>query len=353
MQIANEVINLAQQHNIAATSSEILLITGLLHAHRSNAEVALIEVGLGGKFDPSAICPAHITCVTRVADDVSQCLGQDLDQVAHELITVAQKDSWFVSAEQSKLRLQKMKIWVEQEREARWVMPIRKLAPLPYVYEQLYGRIASLGERIIQIYVEEVKQKFSPLRGNLLATQQGQRGRPTLEAKRNAELNPIKTMKMFWSEQFSLLRGRFEVLEKEKPVVLLDNASNLDACMNVFLGVRLLHYQKLIKGFVLILGVSKALNAREVVKAVRYLLKKVQGEVFFIPLPDNQDCYAPEELLALANDHNVKARSFNSFPAAIESAKNAVDERDGLIAVTGSSVMVSAYWHDRGVKKLS
>jgi hypothetical protein len=245
-----------------------------------------------------------------------------------------------------------MKQWVEA-RGSHWAMPIRKLAPLPYMYEQLYGRIASLGERVAQIYVEEIKQKFSPfLRGNLLATQQGQRGRPTLEAKRNAELNPIKTMKSFWTEQFSRLRGRFELLDKEKPTVLLDNASNLDAFMNVFLGVRLLHYQKPLKGFVLILGASKALHAGELVKAIRYLLKKVPGEVFFVPIAGTDDCYQADQMYALAKDFNVKARSFESLESAYAAAVDSVDERDGLVAITGADSMVREYWHDRGVKKL-
>ena len=107
-----------------------------------------------------------------------------------------------------------MKKWAD-ENDINWAMPIRKLAALPYVYEQLYGRAASLGERIAQIYVEDVRKKFSPfLRGNLLATQKGQRGRPTLEAKRNAELNPIKTLKKFWQEDSGPSSGNchFEIL---------------------------------------------------------------------------------------------------------------------------------------------
>ena len=34
-------------------------------------------------------------------------------------------------------------------------MPIRKLAPLAYPFEQLHGRCAALAERICQIYVDD------------------------------------------------------------------------------------------------------------------------------------------------------------------------------------------------------
>lgn len=350
-EVLNEVITVATEEKLNVTRSEILTVAGMMHAVHEGAEVALVEVGLGGRYDAASLCTPKITVVTRVADDATAELGSELDDIAKELVTVSQPGAWFVSAEQSKLRLQKMKTWVE-DLGGNWAMPIRKLAPLPYIYEQLYGRIASLGERIVQIYAEEIKEKFSPfLRGNLLATQKGKRGRPTLEAKRQAELNPIKTMRTFWSDEFSLLRGRFEFMDKEKPPVLLDNASNLDALTNTFLGIRLLHYQRPLKGFVLILGVAAPLNVSELLKGVRYLLKKVPGEVFFVPLP-GRDSVEMAKLLELAKDLNIRARHFGSIAEALPNAKDAVDEREGLVAVAGSSSMITAYWQARGAKKL-
>ena len=81
------------------------------------------------------------------------------------------------------------------------------------------------------------------------------------------------------------MRGRFELLNKEKPSILLDNASNVDALSNLYLGIRLLHYQKPLKGLALIIGFSKANNPLEAIKLLRYLLKKVSGSVFFVSLP--------------------------------------------------------------------
>jgi folylpolyglutamate synthase/dihydropteroate synthase len=310
-------------------------------------------VVLGGKLDVSAVCHPSITVVTRVADDATDMLGVDLDAITVELVSVAQSGALFISAEQSKIRLQKMKKMVEAL-GGRWSMPIRKLAPLPYIYEQLYGRTASLGERITQLYVEEVQKRFSPfLRGNLLATQEGQRGRPTLEAKRHAEVNPIKSMKNFWRQQHSFLRGRFEVLDKEKPMIVLDNASNIDAFMNVFLGARLLHYQRALKGFVLIVGVAKTLNADLFLKAVRYLLKKIHsGEVIFVPLHDARfESYNPEELLTMARGLNIRARASGSLADALIVAKEQVDASEGLVVVTGAASLVAQYWRLREVKK--
>ena len=347
----NEVINLAEANNIKATTHEIMIIASLLHFHEEKMDVSLIEANYGGKYDAVAYLTPKIAALTRVAEDSKGLLGQDLDAMAFELLEIAKPGTWFISAEQSKLRLQKMKTWCD-DRDIKWAMPIRKLAALPYIYEQLYGRIASLGERIAQIYVEDIKGKFSPfLRGNLLATQKGQRGRPTLEAKRHAELNPIKTLKGFWGEQFNLLRARFELLDKEKPSILLDNASNLDAFTNLFLGIRLVHYQKPVKGLALVIGFSKSINAMEAIKLIRYLLKKVSGQIFFVPLPDITACHDAQDLAVMAKELNVKAKACASFQEAFEQAKAVVDERDGLVAISGSNGLVTEYWKLRGIKK--
>ncbi len=350
-EIVEEVIDVAETNKVQATSYEIMMVAALKHFVAEEVKVALLEVAYGGRLDAAAAFKPIIAAITRIADDQKGLLDKDLDQASYEMLAIAKPGCWFISAEQSKLRLQKMKTWID-ERDIKWAMPIRKLALLPYIFEQLFGRSASLGERIAQIYVEDVQAKFSPfLRGNLLATQKGQRGRPTLEAKRQSELNPIKTLKTFWAEQFDLLKGHFELLDKEKPSVLLDNAANMDAFENFFLGVRLLHYQKSLKGMALIIGLSEAVNATEALKLIRYLLKKVGGDVFFVPL-HNTPCHDASTLATEAKELNIKAKAFQSFGEAFEQAKTVVDEREGLVVVTGSMSLVSEYWKHRGMKKL-
>jgi folylpolyglutamate synthase/dihydrofolate synthase len=348
--VVDQIISVAKKNKIDATSFEIVTMASLLHFVNKKIDVVLLEVCYGGKYDATAAFTPKITAVTRIAKDQVNLLNEDLDQAAFEMMEVARPGSHFVSAEQSKIRLQKMKDWTEQK-GIHWSMPIRKLAPLPYIYEQLYGRIASLGERIAQIYVEDIKKKFSPfLKGNLLATKKGQRGRPTLEAKKHAELNPIKTLKVFWRESFDLLKGRFEHLYKEKPSVLLDNAGNLDALANVFLGIRLLHYQKPIKGLAFIMQIKKNINAIEALKLIRYLIKKVNGSIFFVT-SESQEFHDSKHLISLGEELNIKAIACKSFEDGFNLAKNVVNEQEGLIVITGSHNIVTEYWKMRGTKK--
>ena len=350
-EIVNEVINTQELHQIKATAYEILTIAGFLFAKAEKVDVILAEVAIGGKHDAMAICTPKITALTRIAQCHGDLLGSDLDAMAFEMMEIAKEGSLFISAEQSKIRLQKMKLFAEAKK-LQWTMPTRKLTALPYLFEQLYGRTASLGERIAQLYTEEIKGKFSPfLRGNILATIKGQRGRPTLEAKRNAELNPSKTLASFWIENFSLLKGRFELLEKEKPTILLDNAQNIDALENLFLGIRLLHYQRPLKGLALILGLDLKIDMHEALKLIRYLFKKTNGELFFVPLTQGQEFHAPQLLADAAKELNIKVRACTSFAEAFEIAKKSVDERHGVISIAGAASMVTEYWKLRGIKK--
>jgi dihydrofolate synthase/folylpolyglutamate synthase len=352
-EIVNEVINAADQRKVDATAFEIMNIASLLYFKEEGAQVALMEVGMGGRLDATTTFSPLIAAVTKISLDHIDVLGNDLDEVAKEIVGLAGKGTLFICAEQGKLRLQKMHAWVD-ENGAQWVMPVRKLAALPYISEQLYGHVASLAEKITQMYVEDIKGKFSPfLRGNILATGKGQRGRPTLEAKREAERNPLKTLKSFWLEEFSLLRNRFELLDKEKPTILLDNAHNLDALDNLFLGIRLVHYQKALKGLTVIMGVKDFIPESEVIRLVRYLLKKVSGQIFFVPLHEEKSFHSPEKLAASARDMGIKAKGYKTFAEAFQAAKGTVDERNGLVCITGSPSLITAYWAEKGIKKLT
>lgn len=351
--ITSKVLDLIEARKIAATEFEVLIIVSLLYFKSEGVQVALISTGIGGKNDCTAAFNPKIMALTKVSGSTTtEDQDEQADKDAFEIMGAAKSGCWFVSAEQSKIRLQKMRSLAE-ESGFSWAMPIRKLAPLPYIFEQLFGKYASLAERIAQIYSEEIKQKFSAfLRGNLLATQKGQRGRPTLEAKREAELNPVRTLKSFWADNFELLRGHFELIEKEKPSVLLDSAACNDSFANLFLGLRLLHYRRPLKGLAIIMALKPEVDPAECLKQMRYLFKKIQGEVFFVTLP-GQNLQKPHELAQKAREINIRANVSTSLKDAFDAARLIVDERGGLVCITGCKEIVSEYWKNvREIKKL-
>lgn len=345
---ANEVINGAASLGLDLHAKEILTMTALVHFAKKAVDVALLEV-TNATFDPVMICNPIISGITRITNYDVEAKQDEIRTQVELFKTTIQKNTWVVSADQSKFNLQILQDMAESN-GAKWAMPIRKLAALKYPFEQLHGRCAALAERVAQIFVQEVAdQKTIIVNESLLAKPQGQRGRPTLEAKRQSELHPKKTINEFWSETLSTLPSRFELLEKNKPMVLLDNAHNIDAFSNLLLGIRLLHYERALKGLVIIVGCedNQLLNT-EFYKTIRYFFKKTAGQIVFCPVAADAQYQDGEwKVEQITNDIKnvkVKAKSTKSLSQALEYAKKVVDEQNGLIVVTGSRALIAEYW---------
>ncbi len=352
-EIGNDVINTAESLGITPNSFEVLTMMALIYFKNNNVDIALLEVSEGGTSNATNICNPKIVAITRVITPDEAAIKEAIV----DILGIVKANTYVVSADQSKLNLQVMQELVK-EKGGIWSMPIRKLSALPYPFEQLHGRCAALAERISHTFVNGFTNSDAVVANTLLSKQKGPRGRPTLhEVKRRAE-NPKKTVEQFWKETTNSLPARFQLLDKEKPSVLLDNASNLDAFKNLLLGIRLLHYQKPLKGITLVLGCNnQELDLSEFLKLLRYFFKKTSGQVIVCPVSEipGQNEGSSWDVEQATNDiksMKIKARSAKSFKEAFEAAQKTVDERNGLVIVTGSSAIVSDYWHFKGIKKL-
>ena len=357
VELANEVINLVEHHKIVAHTSELLTAMMLRFCIEQKVDVAVFEAR-DGAHDPINICNAKVVAITRIIPTDSSSVGEEtLRTHIKDVMGLVKQNSWVISGDQTKAHL----IYMHELTVAQggsWAMPIRKLATLAYPYEQLHGRCAALAERIAQIFIEKFASKDVLSSDSLLNKQKGQRGRPTLEAKRLLEQNPKKTLEQFWREQGSDLPGRFQILDKDKPSVLLDMASNLDALKNVLLGIRLVHYKRTVKGFALIMSCAQdSMDYQEYLKLMRYFFKKTSGTLFVCPLVSplrgvhEENSWDAEKVAIDLKGLKLKVRAASDFEEAFDLAKKSVDERNGLIAITGSRSLIQTYWHYKGIKK--
>lgn len=354
--VANTVLAAVQELGQDCNSLEILTAIALVYFKESNVDVAILEVSTNTPHDPVTICAPKVMAITRVVSDDEEKTSPILEKEVKDLAALVKKDCWLISADQSKFNLQAMQDTMA-ETGGNWAMPIRKLAALSYPFEQLHGRCAALAERAAQIFMQQcIATDQTVVSKSLLIIPKGQRGRPTLEAKMQSELNPRRTIEQFWKEATTTLPGRFELLEKEKPSILLDNASNIDAFSNLFLGIRLLHYQRQLKGLVLIIACEDdAIMEPEFLKLARYFFKKTSGQVIFCPVKKATETRSTWDVEKMTNDMKnvkVKARSAADFGEAFEAAKKLVDERNGLVVVTGSAAIVAEFWKYKDIKKL-
>jgi dihydrofolate synthase/folylpolyglutamate synthase len=357
-EIGNEVLNAAEALNLTPSSYDVLTMMALVFFSTHETDVALLEVSEGGQHNTTAICSPKIAAITRITFENAQLSEEVTRAHIKEMLGIVKKDTHVISADQSKLHLQAM-LEIVKDKGGTWGMPIRKLAPLGYPFEQLHGRCAALAERIAYVYINNFANKDAVVvTGTLLTKQKGQRGRPTLEAKRQSEMNPRKTMEQFWKDVSTELPGRFQLLDKEKPTLLLDNAHNIDAFKNLLLGIRLLHYQRPLKGLTLVIGCNNnELDLNEFLKQLRYFFKKTTGSVILCPVATTpgQKGVTSWDVEKVTNDTKsmkIKAKATKSFKEAFELAAKSVDDRQGLVVITGSPAIISEYWRYKGVKKI-
>ena len=66
------------------TYFEFATLAGLVHFARAAVDVAVVEVGLGGRFDATTAIRPAVTAVARIGLDHTQLLGDTVEQIAFE-----------------------------------------------------------------------------------------------------------------------------------------------------------------------------------------------------------------------------------------------------------------------------
>ena len=130
---------------------------------------------------------------------------------------------------------------------------------------------------------------------------------------------------------------------------MLDNAANLDAFNNLFLGIRLLHYAHQLKGLVLIIGCdNNKLSDIEFLRAARYFFKKNSGQIIFCPISQDNgkkadEAFDVEKITNEIRNYKVKAKSAKNLKDAYAQALKTVDQENGLIVITGSTAIIKEF----------
>lgn len=351
--LANKVIQVVEDKKIAASTKDILTMMAFLYFKENDVNLAIFENAGTYQLDPVLYCDVKIAAVTRIVPNTNQ---DDTPAAFSNIMTPITSQTYFVAADQNKQNLQIMHQLVEAK-GSNWSMPIRKLAPLAYPFEQLHGRCAALAERIAHIYSDHFlhKDKSHIVNATLLSRPKGLRGRPTLEAKKASEGYPKKSLEMFWSQTSTTLPYRFQLFANKKPMILLDNADNIDALNNLFLGFRLLSYKQQFKSVSLIIGCyEQQFQDEEFMKQLRYFTKKASGAIAFCPIQatpgeKSKQTWDVQKIAHLAKTTKIKAKAYKNFTEAFHAIKTAHDDSNSLIIITGSQAIVQEYIHYKEV----
>lgn len=280
------------------TEFEVVTFLGLWHFARQKVDAAVIEVGLGGKWDATNVTEPLVSVVTHVALDHMDRLGNTLEEIAADKVEIARPGRPFVTAE-----------WKEN---------------VLAVFESHCERI---GARL-----EKTPFHGDPERHPVIHFQQNR-----LTAIRAA--NELATS-LGWplpdpntGGTSPQVPGRFEEISVE-PKIVIDGANNPDGAQ--YIAYRLQgHHGVKPENLILVLGILADKDYEKMTHILAPLARTV-----IVTKSDSPRAASTAQVAAIAREIHPHVEEITPVIAAVERAR-ALAGSDDTILVTGSFTTIS------------
>jgi dihydrofolate synthase/folylpolyglutamate synthase len=283
-------------------------------------DVAVVEVGLGGRWDATNVADGQVAVVTNVSLDHAETIGPTLADIATEKSGIVKPGSTLVLGETDPVLAEIFRaagaaaVW---ERDRDFSCEDNELAH---------------GGRLLELHTPSTTYTdvYLPLHG----AHQGDNAAVALAAAEAFFGAPLDAEVV--EEAFAAVRvpGRLEVLGRQ-PLVVLDGAHNpagaaaaAEAIAEAFGGAA---------GRVLVVGL---LQGRDPIEMLQALDARRARALVACPAPSPRTL-PPEEVAAAARAFGIEAETANSVPEALARALAMATPED-LVLVAGSLYVVGA-----------
>ena len=294
-----EVIDLADRHGIHVSQFEILTAGALKMFAESNLSWAILEAGLGARYDATSVARPEAVVLTNVALDHTEYLGDTIEDIAVEKLAslrpgatlfLGTGDERVVGLARSTCR--RLGATLVEVADSERITPSTNLAPYA-------ARNIDLGVAVAESLVG------TSLPGEVKAT--------------------------VGSGVAETLPGRFEVLELDGVPVVLDGGHNAAGVSAALAAVRLAYPGRPLG---VVFGVLREKDAAS-------MLSEFAGEAHVIVLtrPEGERASDPARVVSEHNPLDREGRRALVVPdpeEALGVAVRAVRELDGVVLVTGS-----------------
>jgi len=310
------------------TTFEITTALALVYFSRLNVDVAVMEVGLGGRLDATNVCEPDVTVITSISYDHTYLLGETLAEIAGEKAGILKPGIPLVLSPQ-----------VEEARRSILHIAAERSAPVVEVgRDYLYRPLDKLltGQQLEVWSAGSNGKESSPVELTipLLGDHQLVNAATAYAAMLVARENGIEVSIPGIKEGFRSVQwpGRFEILQQD-PAMIIDSAHNQDSAQK-------LHnvLQDYFPGqkVVLVFGASED-------KDISGMLSELKPAVHQIIATKSTHPRAadPEDLAALAEKLNIKVVTCSSVEDAMTQAERLADG-SRIILVTGSIFVAAA-----------
>lgn len=209
--VIDELTNQGKLEN-TPTYFETLTATAFHHFRNSKIDVAIVEVGLGGRFDATNALQQKLSIVTSIDFDHEEFLGKSLAQIATEKAGIIKSDSNTVTGI---LRPQAVQVITEIAQQKK--SPLFSSTPSDFLSLRLEDGFP----------VFEYQPWLRPIRVSLRGRHQAENAAVALLASEVLQNSGFKMDRDIAAEALADVRwpGRLEMISDE-PVILLDCAHN-------------------------------------------------------------------------------------------------------------------------------
>lgn len=301
---------------------EITVAMAFDYFARQKVDIAIIEVGLGGRLDSTNVITPELSVITNIGWDHMNLLGNSLEEIAFEKAGIIKENIPVVIGEKKK----------ETETVFKTIAS-QKQAPIYFAEENFSVKDYKLSNRSIEISVSNKGSFIATyeldLPGiyqtkNILSVLQAvdllREWKITLEQIQSA----LKNVK-----QLTGLHGRWEVIH-EQPTVVLEVAHNKDGMQQMLQHLKKIDYNKLH----IIIGMVKD---KDVDHVLQLLPKNTSYYFTQAQIPRALDA---SMLQAKAAVFSLEGSYFDNVNTALQQALNYAS-KDDLILVCGSIFLVA------------
>ncbi len=299
---------------------ELTTSMAFLYFAESGVDVAVIEVGLGGRLDCTNIITPDLSVITNISFDHTALLGNTLSAIAGEKAGIIKPGIPVVVGETT------------EETKAVFVRKAKEVSAPVFFAEEEYPLLSSRelpdGKRLFDF------KSYPGLIGELGGLAQEKNASTVLCAidrlKERYNLSRDLVYRGFDSVlEMTGLQGRWQIIQ-ENPRIILDTAHNPAGMEYIVRQLRREHFKQLH----IVIGMVNDKDVRAVLKLLpedaRYYFTKAS-----ISRALNE-----KELARIAGEFHLRGELYPSVEAALEVAKSTASS-DDLIFVGGSTFVVA------------
>lgn len=300
---------------------ELTTAMAFLYFAEKEVDVAVIEVGLGGRLDCTNIINPDLSIITNISLDHTQFLGHTLSAIAKEKAGIIKENTPVIVGE-----------YTSETKEVFHSKAIECNAAITFAQDSQVINEAERTEDGHWLYqTDEMKDLYGELGGMCQTKNTNTILNAVKELIRigyNIKEDNIRAGFAHVCETTGLM-GRWQKLE-ERPKVICDTGHNIGGMQYIAEQLASMHYDKLH----IIIGM---VNDKDINGVISLL---PPDATYYFTQASVKRALPAEKVMKIGNSHGLHGAAYPSVKDALEAAKRNASEND-LIFVGGSTFIVS------------